>query len=479
MNAFSLCGDYINLQEYGKFLIHSLTKKVTNIEIKKLKEQNVTPFQVLVSYYFIAIAFSFGLLMLPWVKKEGIEIAPIDTLFTAVSAVSVTGLTTINLSESYTTFGLVMILIILQIGAIGIMSVGTFLWLIIGKKIGMKERQLLMIDSNQNNLSGVVHLIREIIKLLVAIELFGAIILSIHFRRYFETWEESIFHGIFTSISATTNGGFDITGMSLQPFHLDYFVQFITILLIMAGAIGFPVLIEVKTYLLHRKETFKFSLFTKITTATYGGLFLVGALGIYIIELFASFKNMAWHEAIFSALYHSASTRSAGLTTYDVTTFSEATDVFMSFLMFIGASPSSVGGGIRTTTFAIAILFLLSYAKGKTEIHVFKRKIHEIDVFRSFVVIILASFMVMLATIILLITEQHATPIQVLFEITSAFGTCGMSLGITNDLTSIGKVIIMVLMFIGRVGLISFLYSLGGRHQKMPYQYPTERVIIG
>ncbi len=449
------------------------------MRIEKLRERTITPFQILVVYYFLAIAVSVGLLSLPWVRKPGVEISLLDTIFTAVSAVSVTGLTTINISESFTSFGLIMILVILQFGAIGIMSVGTFIWLIVGKKIGMRERQLLMIDNNQNNLAGVVKLIREIIKLLLLIELIGAIILSIHFKRYFETWQESISHGIFTSISATTNGGFDITGTSLQPFHTDYFVQFITMVLIMLGAIGFPVLIEVKTYLFNRHKTFRFSLFTKITTATYAGLFVVGALGIYIIELFSSFKGMKWHEAIFSALYHSVSTRSAGLTTYDVRMFSEATDVFMSFLMFVGASPSSVGGGIRTTTFAIAILFLISYSKGNPEIQVFNRQIHVIDVYRSFVVIILAVFMVFIATIILLITEKHATATQILFEITSAFGTCGMSLGITENLSSIGKIIIMMLMFIGRVGLISFLYSLGGKQKKMPYQYPTERVIIG
>lgn len=448
------------------------------MRIRKIKERNVTPFQLLVSYYFFAIAASFGLLSIPWVHKPGVTVSFMDTLFTAVSAVSVTGLTTINISESYTIFGLIMILVILQFGAVGIMSVGTFIWLLVGKKIGMKERQLLMIDNNQNNLAGVVNLIREIVKILLLIEASGAIILTLHFKRYFESWHDALLHGIFTSVSATTNGGFDITGMSLQPFHLDYFVQFITMVLIMLGAIGFPVLVEVKTYLLNRHDKFKFSLFTKVTTATYAGLFLVGAVGIYVLELFYSFKGMKWHEAIFSALYHSASTRSAGLTTYDVQTFSEATDVFMSFLMFIGASPSSVGGGIRTTTFAIAILFLISYSKGHTVIHVFKRQVHPIDVYRSFVVIILATFMVLLSTIILLVTED-ASATTILFEITSAFGTCGMSLGLTSDLTAIGKVIIMLLMFVGRVGLISFLYSLGGKQKKLPYQYPTERVIIG
>lgn len=449
--------------------------------MKKNKKQLklVTPFQMLVSYYFIAIATSFFLLRIPGVHQEGVHVAYLDTLFTAVSAVSVTGLTVFDISETYSTFGLVMLLLVLQLGAIGIMSLGTFIWLIVGKRIGMRERQLIMIDHNQYKLSGVVQLIQEIIKILLFIEAVGAIILTLHFKRYFETWQEAATHGIFTSISATTNGGFDITGMSLMPFHLDYFVQFVTMVLIVLGAIGFPVLIELKHFLTKRDPLFRFSLFTKITTSTYGLLFIVGTLGILAIENFHSFKGMAWHEALFSAMYHSVSTRSAGLTTYDVQTFGEATDLFMSFLMFIGASPSSVGGGIRTTTFAIAILFLIAYANGREEIQVFGREVHRIDVFRSFVVIILALFMVFIATIVLLISEPHATMTQLIFEITSAFGTCGMSLGITGDLSTFGKIVIMVLMFIGRVGLISFLYTLGGSSKKLKYHYPKERVIIG
>lgn len=449
------------------------------MRMKKKTKQGITPFQMLVSYYFIAIAASFGLLSLPWVLKPSVEVSAIDTLFTAVSAVSVTGLTVFDISETYTGFGIVMLVIILQFGAIGIMSLGTFIWLLVGKKIGMRERQLIMIDHNQTSIAGVVQLIQEIAKLLLAIEAFGALVLSIHFKRYYETWGEAFSHGVFTSISATTNGGFDITGMSLQQFHLDYFVQFVTMLLIVLGAIGFPVLIEIKAFLLRRTPGFRFSLFTKITTVTYGALFVIGSLGIYILEIFQSFKGMKWHEAIFSAMYHSVSTRSAGLTTYDVRTFSEATDIFMSFLMFIGSSPSSVGGGIRTTTFALAILFLITFANGRHEVQIFGREIHQIDVFRSFAVIFLALFMVLGATMILLITEPHATTTQIIFEITSAFGTCGMSLGITNDLSIFGKIVIIVLMFIGRVGLISFLYTLGGKSKRVTYHYPKERVIIG
>lgn len=447
---------------------------------EKLRSRAITPFQMIVTYYMIAIAISFGLLRLPFVHQEGIEVTWFDSLFMAISAVSVTGLTVVDVSTTYSVYGMVVIILILQLGAIGIMSIGTLIWVMFGKKIGMKERQLIMIDSNQLTVSGVVHLVLQIFRLLITIEITGAFLLMIHYSRYFDTFEEAMLHGVFTAVSATTNGGFDITGMSMHPYHHDYFIQFICMILVMLGAIGFPVLIEVKAFLkAEHASNFRFSLFTKITTVTYFGLFIVGAIGIFILEIFHSMKQMSWHEAIFTAIFHSASTRSAGLSTVPMTDFNEATNVFMSFLMFIGASPSSVGGGIRTTTFALVVLFLVSFAMGHDKIHIFGRSIAQIDIYRAFAVFIVALLIVMVSTMILLITEPKATLTQILYEITSAFGTCGLSLGITDDLSVIGKIVIMLLMFIGRVGLISFLYSLGGNKRKRKYDYPTERVIIG
>ncbi|HSI66538.1 MAG TPA: TrkH family potassium uptake protein [Planococcus sp. (in: firmicutes)] len=441
--------------------------------------RTMTPAQAIVSYYFLAIAFSFMLLRLPGVHQEGVRLSFIDTLFTAVSAVSVTGLTVINASETYTVLGYVMLIFILQLGGIGIMSIGTFFWLILGKKIGLRERQLIMVDHNQFNMSGVVKLIREIIKILLLIELVGAIVLTIYFTKYYDTFSEALIQGIFASVSATTNGGFDITGQSMLPFFNDYFVQVITMLLITMGAIGFPVLIELKEFLSNKNKNFRFSLFTKITTAMYGILLVVGTFGIWLIEIFNSFRGMAWHESFFAAAFHSVSSRSGGLTTFDITQFHEATEVFLSALMFIGASPSSAGGGIRTTTFALALLFLINFARGKNNIQIFGREIQLIDVFRSYAVIILAFFMVLVATMALIITEPHASAVQIVFEVTSAFGTCGMSLGITDNLSTTGKFIIMGLMFIGRVGLISFLFTIGGKSDPTKFHYPKERVIIG
>jgi len=441
--------------------------------------RNLTPAQAIVSYYFLAIAFSVMLLNLPGTYQKGVHVAFIDSVFTAVSAVSVTGLSVINISETYTTFGIVMLMVILQLGGIGIMSLGTFIWLIVGKKIGLRERQLIMIDHNQHSLSGVVHLIIEIIKILLLIELIGALILTLYFTQFYDTFSEALLQGLFSSVSATTNGGFSITENSLTQFHNDYFVQIINMILIILGAIGFPVLIEIKAFLSNKKKDFRFSLFTKITTVTFGLLLIIGTVVILALEMFNSFKGMSWHESLFTAMFHSVSSRSGGLVTVDITEFSQGTNIFMSALMFIGASPSSVGGGIRTTTFAIAILFLINFARGKDEIQIFNREIQLIDVFRSYAVIILAIFMVLFATIALSISEPTLPITAIVFEITSAFGTCGMSLGITDDLSNFGKILIMVLMFIGRVGLISFLFTIGGRRTKTKYHFPKERVIIG
>ena len=438
-----------------------------------------TPVQVIVFYYFLAIAFSLLLMNLPGVYLPGVEVRFINSLFTAVSAVSVTGLTPISIGDTYSVFGICMLMLVLQIGGIGIMSIGTFFWLLVKKRIGLRERQLIMVEHNQYNLAGLVHLIREIIKIIILIEIIGGLIFTAYIMRFYDSFSEALLNGMFMSVSATTNAGFTLTETSLTQYFNDYFVQTLTMILIILGAIGFPVLIEVKSYFSKKVPHFRFSLFTKITTVTFGFLLVFGTVMIFILESMHSFKGMAWHEKLFTALFHSVSSRSGGLTTYDVTKFSEATDIFISALMFIGASPSSVGGGIRTTTFAIAVLFLINFARGNEVINVFKRQIKLIDVFRSYAVIILALLMVMTALLILLITEPGVPVVALLFEITSAFGTCGMSLGITSELSDTGKVIIMLLMFIGRVGLISFLFTLGGKTKKLNYHYPKERVIIG
>lgn len=433
-------------------------------------------------YYIVAIIVAFLLLNLPFVHKSRINVDPIDSLFVAVSGVSVTGLSPVNIVETYTTFGQIIIMIILNIGGIGVMAIGTMLWVFLGKHIGMRERQLIMLDNNKDTMSGTVKLILDIVRTILIIELVGASLLAFYFYRDNPDLQYAIMQGMFVAVSATTNGGLDITGQSLIPYANDYFVQTIVMFLIILGSIGFPVLIEVKAYIKNRIPNFRFSLFAKITTMTYLVLFVFGAIIILSFEHNHAFQNMTWHKSLFYALFQSATTRSAGLQTIDVSNFGEGTNVIMSVLMFIGSSPSSVGGGIRTTTFAILILFLLNFSNNneKTSIKAFNREIHTTDVQRSFAVFTMAGILTFAGTITILVVENGKISfLQAFFEVMSAFGTCGLSLGVTDDISGMSKIVLMVLMFIGRVGLISFIIMIGGRREPDKYHYPKERIQIG
>ncbi|MFD4928210.1 TrkH family potassium uptake protein [Peribacillus butanolivorans] len=449
------------------------------VAIKKLLAK-LTPAQLIVGYYFLAVSISTVLLSLPVAIRPGVELGFMDALFTAVSAVSVTGLTVVSLPEVYNEVGYFILMFVLQFGGIGIMTLGTFFWLILGKKIGLKERQLIMTDQNQSNLSGLVKLLIQIIQIFVVIEMIGALVLGIYFLNYFPNWKEAFLNGLFLAVSATTNAGFDITGTSMIPFKDDYFVQFITIILLTLGAIGFPVLIELKEFVSNSARTYKFhfSLFTKLTSVTFLCLIIGGTILIFLLEMNRFLKDKSWHESFFYSLFMSSNTRSGGLTTMNVSDFSEPTLLLMSILMFIGASPSSVGGGIRTTTLAIMILFLWNFMRGRRSIKVFKREIHPDDIRKATAVMIMGSLLCIMAVFILAITENF-TLMQIIFEVCSAFGSVGLSMGITPELSNIGKIVIMIIMFIGRVGITSLLYIIGHKEVTENYHYPKERVIIG
>ncbi len=306
-----------------------------------------SPVQLIVLFYLVAVTVSVLLLSMPIAHKDGVSLSFMELLFTSVSAVSVTGLSTITLVDSFNNLGLFLLAFVFQFGGLGVMTLGTFIWIILGKKIGFKERRLIMTDQNQSTFQGMVRLMKGILKLILLIEFIGFLVLGTYYLSYFPTWQEAYFQGFFASISATTNTGFDITGQSLLPFKDDYFVQFIHMILIVLGSIGFPVLIEVKDYLMSSKEDrkfLKFSLFTKITSLTYIALIVFGFFILILLEWNHFFADKSWHEVIFYSLFQSTTTRSGGLSTMDVSLLTEQSQLFLSSLMFIGASPSSVGG---------------------------------------------------------------------------------------------------------------------------------------
>lgn len=445
-----------------------------------IKKNRLSPAQLMVSFYVLAVIVSMILLSLPIALKPGVSWNFLDVLFTAVSAISVTGLSVVSTIDTFSTPGIFILMFILQFGGIGIMTLGTFVWILLGKKIGLRERKLIMTDQNQSHLSGLVKLMRQILVIIVLIELVGAAVLGTYFLTYFPTWQEAYLQGLFASVSATTNAGFDITGNSLVPFAQDYFVQFINIILLTLGAIGFPVLIELRDYVRNKKAKIgtHFSLYTKLTTVTFFSLMLFGTIAILLFEATHFFANKSWHESFFYAFFQSSTTRNGGLATMDVSEFSAGTLMILCFLMFIGASPSSVGGGIRTTTFAVVVLLLVSFAKGQKSIKVFRREIDEDDIRKSVVVSFLAFMICFIASIILLETEPFSI-LEIMFEVSSAFGTTGLTMGITPELSSIGKIVITALMFIGRIGILSFIFLFHSGKQEENYHYPKEKIIVG
>ncbi|SFD00237.1 potassium uptake protein, TrkH family [Bacillus sp. OV322] len=444
------------------------------------RSRQISPAQVIVIYYILAVAVSTVLLLLPITLKPHAKLSFIDALFTAISAVSVTGLSTVNLSEILSVPGTFIFAVILQFGGIGIMAFGTFIWLMLGKKIGLRERMLIMTDQNISSLAGIVQLVKRLLILFTLIELAGAAVLGTYYLKYFPTWKESFLQGFFASVSALTNAGFDITGESLIPFAKDGFVLTVTMFLLIIGAIGFPVLMEVVQFFkVKNRKNFRFSLFTKITTITFFGLIIIAAIMIFILENHHFYKDMSWGESLLYSLFYSVSSRNGGLNTIDIREFSAPTHFLLSILMFIGASPSSAGGGIRTTTFAIMLLSIYYFANGNTTIKVFRREVVMEDVIKAYIVTVTATILCSCAVMLLMVLEPRFSFMEIVFEVASAFGTVGFSLGITSDLHTFGKIIIMVLMFIGRIGVFTFLFLLGGKPIKNHYHYPKERIIIG
>ncbi|SFE24822.1 Cation transport protein [Bacillus sp. OV194] len=201
----------------------------------------LTSVQIIVLFYLISVIIATGVLSLPAFHNPGVSVTFVDALFTAVSAVSVTGLSVVTIHETFNSGGVIALAMIVQIGGVGVMTMGTAVWILLGKKIGMRERQLIMTDQNQSTLSGLVNLMRQILGLIMIIEFIGMVLFTVLFLKYYPSWKEALYHGFFSSVTATTNAGFDLTGQSLIPFKDDYFIQLLTMILITAGAIGFPV----------------------------------------------------------------------------------------------------------------------------------------------------------------------------------------------------------------------------------------------
>lgn len=452
---------------------------------QKFAANHFSSIQIIVFYYILMTVLSLVLFYMPIFREPDSHVSFVDMLFMAISTVSVTGLSTFNINSVFNDNGIILLEILFQVGGLGIMMISTAFVIFSKRRITLKQRQLIMTDMNQPRLSGIVRLIRITFAILIWFQLLFGTFFSIYFyyRGYFDRWRDAVFYGFYQAISAVTNSGFDVTGDSIKPFAHDYFFLILIMFLIFVGGIGFPVLMECREWLLYKRSNaklpFRFSLFTKLAVLAFVILFVSGTVLIYLLEKDHLFQDSNMSVKWINSMFYSITTRNAGLQIHDLGDFQITTLIIFSLLMFIGCSPSSVGGGIRTTTVAIIGLYLYSFLKSEDNINIFGRRIDQDDVRKSVVVFMLSLGMCFFCIVFLSATEEQ-TLISIIIEVTSAFGTTGLSLGITGDLSVVGKITIATLMFIGRIGMLYTLMLFVPKETRdLGYEYPSEKIIIG
>ena len=435
----------------------------------------ISPAQLLVGGFAVLTVIGAGLLMLPVATTNAQGLGFLDALFMSASAVCVTGLVVVNPSVDLTVFGQSVLMGLIQIGGIGFMTIASMMAVLLGRRITIRDRLLLKEALNQHSLDGIVRLVIAIVVATFVIEGVGGLILAVEFLPYMDGGT-ALYYGFFHAVSAFNNAGFDLFGDSLIGFQSNGVVQFTIATLFILGGLGYIVVLNV----IETRGRFRtMSLHTKLVLLT-SAILLVGAtIIIWLLEhqRFAT-QGMTWSVQWLNSFFQGATVRTAGFNSVDLTMLADGTIYVMILLMFIGASPGSTGGGIKTTTTAVAAMLVFHIIRGRSEITVFRRTITTDFVIKSFVLIMLSVTVVMVTTFVLALTES-ASFLGLLFESVSAFATVGLSLGVTPELSPIGKVMIILTMFAGRVGPLTLFFAMSNQTSTAGYRYPEDKIMIG
>lgn len=441
----------------------------------------IHPSRLFVISFLITILIGSLLLMLP-ASTVNHRISFIDALFTSTSAVCVTGLITLDTATYFTTFGKIVIMGLFQIGGLGLMTLTTFFALFISGSMGIRGRLILNDILGEENIGAVTKILKIIISTTFIIELIGAAILFYSSYQSFSNYQDAIFQSIFHSISAFCNAGFSLFSLNLMdPLVRNNFIYTFTIsILIIIGGLGFPTLMSIK-YFKKQKGTEasikRFPIQVKMVVVTSLALILVGTFFFYFSELNHTIKEYNFLQRLNFSYFQSVTSRTAGFNTLDFGQMSVPTILFFLFLMFVGASPGGTGGGLKTTTFAILIISSWQLIKEKRNVTLKNRSIPQKTVLNALLKTFL-SISIISTGIFLLTIFENKSLIDLAFESFSAFGTVGLSRGITPMLSSISKFIIILLMFIGRVGPLAFIYSIIRTKETYELDLPTEDVSI-
>ncbi|MDA7028543.1 TrkH family potassium uptake protein [Bacillus sp. CLL-7-23] len=438
----------------------------------KFKLIQLNPSQLLVLVFLFFILLGTLLLKAPIATPE--SVSWVDALFTATSAMTVTGLTVIDTATDYTLFGQIIILFLIQIGGLGIMSFAVLIFIMLGKKIGLKERILIQQSLNQTSLGGVIKLIKNLFIYSFTIEMMAMMILAFKWIPEYG-FRAGLFHSIFHSISAFNNAGFSLWRDNLMRYESDPLVNIVITGLFIIGGLGFTVLSD----LWHKRRFKSLSLHSK--------LMIIGTVVINILAMMIIF-SLEYHNQktigslplsgkLWGSYFQAVTPRTAGFNTLDIGSLHDSTLTLMLLLMFVGAGSGSTGGGIKLTTFLVILLSVRSFLKGQSHISVARKTIKDKLIIRSLAISTISILFILLTVFILNITEPERF-LKILFEVISAFGTVGLSMGMTADLSTIGKVLIVFIMFLGKLGPLTLAFSLA-KPQQDNLRYSSEDILTG
>lgn len=457
---------------------------------RKIRRIKMNPTQILVLGFMVVILIGAVLLTLPVSSRSGNSTSFLDALFTSTSAVCVTGLVVVNSAQHWSIFGKVVIMLLIQVGGLGFMTLATSFFIILGRKISLKERLIIQEAMNQSSLSGMVRLIRNVVIGTFIIEGIGAILLFVVFLKDYPLIEAAAY-GIFHSISAFCNAGFDILGPnSLSPYVGDTLLNLVVMALIILGGVGFTVWVDVIQTNKYAKQRsldirhwfMKLSLHTKLVLILTLAFNLIGFIVFFLLEMNnpETLKELSVHDKVLSSMFLSISPRTAGFNTIDITGLTDSSKFITIILMFIGGSPAGTAGGIKTVTVGVLFFSVLSIIRNQTETEVFERRLPDDLIRRALAVVMIGLSAVVFVTVVLSISEGLDF-LDTSFEAVSAFGTVGLSLGVTPQLSSVGKIVISLTMFLGRLGPMTLAVALAIRSgkKKANIRRPEERVMVG
>ncbi|MCG9881470.1 MAG: ATPase [Bacteroidia bacterium] len=472
-------------------VLFSFIREFLEVRIN-LKRAILNPAQVFILSFLLIILLGALLLMLPRASYAGISF--MDALFTSTSAVCVTGLIVVDTATHFTTFGQSLILLLIQIGGLGILTFASYFSYFF-KGGTSYENQLTLSDiSSSQKLGEVFSTLKNIILITLGIELFSALLVYFSIpSNHFISQADKIFFSVFHSISAFCNAGFSTLSAGLydEAFRFNYFLQLVLILTFVLGGLGFPIVVNLISYLKYKlgilirlgknKKAFRpwvLNINSRITLITTLSILLVSFIAFYFLEYHNVLSEHNGFGKIVSALFGATTPRTAGFNTFDFAALHFPTLLMILLLMWIGASPQSTGGGIKTSTFAIAILNIISLGKGKSRIEIFRREIADISVRRAFAIISLSLLVIGLSVLFITVFNPELSLIDILFESISAYSTVGLSLGITAKLSTLSKLVLVVVMFLGRVSMLSLVIAVVKKVKHKNYSYPKEEINI-